>query len=150
MINTTDPAHYLPHSAPMLLLSQIIDVNDGTLRASVKIKADNPFLQDNHFPCVGAIELVAQAAGVLIGKKAAQATKRAADVEMPDQRNGAVIALKSFELGSLAIAVGNELIVSVSYVGGSDHAAVASGDVFYGEQLVFKGTLLIALFSGLI
>ena len=137
----------------MLLLSDILDIGENKLRATSLIKSDNPFLEKQQFPCLGAIELAAQAAGILVGHKLARpisAPHKNVDGHVTQHgiQNGVVVQLKAFELGNVEINVGNELIISVENLGDSDQVIMASSEVYLKDHMVFKGSLMIAVFKG--
>ena len=153
MIDSAKLIRYLPHSQPMLLLSEVLSIDEQMLQATSLIEPENPFLENRLFPCAAAIEVVAQAAGVLFTYTQKQtrlksdASKQQNNDNNQHSQSGAVVQLKTFELGDAEIHVGSELKISVNFIGGSDKAILVSGDVCMNEHMIFKGTLMIALFK---
>jgi predicted hotdog family 3-hydroxylacyl-ACP dehydratase len=84
------------------------------------------------------VELLAQAAGTLLGVRA------------PDNaaRPGAIVQVKSFRVEQIDIPVGAELHIHAHYQAGTAEAALFEGEVTYDEQCFFTGTLMIALLPG--
>ena len=143
MTNLTFP---IPHTPPMLMLSDIEELNQKSLRTSVRIGVDNPFVEKGRFLCAGAIELFAQAAGVLLGQSLSGSSANQ-DSQQPASLAGAVVQLKQFELGEIHIPPGSDLQVSAHFLAGTAQAGMMEGEVNFDNQTVFKGTLMIALFK---
>lgn len=145
-----DVQDWLPHTPPMLMLSEVLAYTDESIDGISRIRADNPLLEGKQFPCLGGVELLAELAGVLFGirntpHKLTSCSNIAVSNEPP---RGAVVQLKSFELGDIYVPVGADLNVHADFIGGSQQAAKMSGTVYFGENRVFEGTLMIALFEG--
>jgi len=126
----------LPHRPPMLMLTTLLAQEQDEIHCSSVIAAHNPLLQDGLFPATGGLELLAQAAGALLGARAPGNRVRA----------GAIVQVKSFHVEPLRLPVGTELLVQARYLAGSVDAALFAGEVSVGEQYLCSGTLMIALF----
>jgi predicted hotdog family 3-hydroxylacyl-ACP dehydratase len=125
----------LPHRPPMLMLTAILEQESDSVHCSSVIEAQNPLLSDGLFPVTGGLELLAQAAGTLLGVRAADNAARP----------GAIVQVKSFQAEPLDIPVGAELHIHARYQAGTAEAALFEGEVMFGEQRFFTGTLMIAL-----
>ena len=125
----------LPHRPPMLMLTAILEQDADSIHCTSLIDAHNPLLSDGLFPVSGGVELLAQAAGTLLG---ARAPGNAA-------RPGAIVQVKSFQVEPHDIPVGAELHIHARYQAGTADAALFEGEVTFGEQRFFTGTLMIAL-----
>jgi len=125
----------LPHRPPMLMLTAILEQESDSVHCSSVIDAQNPLLSDGLFPVTGGLELLAQAAGTLLGVRAADNAARP----------GAIVQVKSFQAEPLDIPVGAELHIHARYQAGTAEAALFEGEVMFGEQRFFTGTLMIAL-----
>ena len=136
MINT-DFKQWLPHRAPMLMLSRLLFQDGQRVHCSSLIDSKNPLLSNGHFPAIGGLELLAQASGILLG---VQATSNAT-------RPGAIVQIKSFRLEPQprSIPVGSELFIHARYQSGTDEAAFFEGEVVYSEQCIFSAVLMIAI-----
>ena len=144
-----DVRDWLPHTPPMLMLSEVLTYTDKSIDGLSRIGADNPLLEDELFPCLGGVELFAQLAGILFAinntQQQASPTEKMSGAKSP---RGAVVQLKSFELGEVNIPVGSELNIHADFIGGSEQAARMSGVVYFGKKKIFEGSLMIALFAG--
>lgn len=135
------PKNCLPHTGPMLMLSEVVSHTAQAIACSAKIQPDNPLLQAGEFPAIGGVELFAQAAGVLFGIRNGSAEAS------PKAKSGAVIQLKSFTIGPTQVPVGETVDINADYIGGNDQAAMMQGTVKFKGLTLFKGSLMIALFT---
>jgi predicted hotdog family 3-hydroxylacyl-ACP dehydratase len=125
----------LPHRPPMLMLTTMLEQDADSVHCTSVINRHNPLLCNGLFPVIGGVELLAQAAGTLLGARApGNAT-----------RPGAIVQVKSFQVEPLDIPVGTELHIHARYQAGTAEAALFEGEVMFGEQRFFTGTLMIAL-----
>lgn len=128
----------LPHRPPMLMLTRMLAQESDSVHCSSVIVATNPLLRDGLFPVTGGVELLAQAAGSLLGSRApGNAT-----------RPGAIVQVKSFRVEQLDIPVGAQLHIHARYQAGTPEAALFEGEVSFNEQCFFTGTVMIALLPG--
>lgn len=140
-MTSTAPGNFerlLPHRPPMLMLTTILTQDTESVHCSSVIDAHNPLLHDGLFPATGGVELLAQAAGTLLGVRAPGNAARP----------GAIVQVKSFQVEELDIPVGAELHIYARYQAGTAEAALFEGEVKLGEQRFFTGTLMIALLPG--
>ena len=128
----------LPHRPPMLMLTAILEQGSDSVHCTSVIDAQNPLLSDGLFPVAGGLELLAQAAGTLLGTRA----------HGNAARPGAIVQVKSFQAEPLDIPVGAELHIHARYQAGTAEAALFEGEVRFNEQCFFTGTLMIALLPG--
>jgi predicted hotdog family 3-hydroxylacyl-ACP dehydratase len=128
----------LPHRPPMLMLTAMLTRESDHVHCTSVIEEHNPLLRDGLFPASGALELLAQAAGILLGTR------------LPDKaaRPGAIVQVKSFQLEPLRIPVGTELHIHARYQAGTVEAAMFDGEVTIKDQPLFAGSLMIALLPG--
>ncbi len=144
-----DVRDWLPHTPPMLMLSEVLAYTDKSIDGLSRIRVDNPLLEDGHFPSLGGIELFAQLAGILFAIKntAHHQPGPVEKISGVKPLGGAVVQLKSFKLGEASIPVGSELRIHADFIGGSEQAARMSGVVYFGKKKIFEGSLMIALFA---
>jgi len=128
----------LPHRPPMLMLTRMLEQDSDSVHCSSVINTHNPLLSDGLFPVIGGVELLAQAAGTLLGAR----------VPGNAARPGAIVQVKSFRVEALDIPVGAELHIHARYQAGTAEAALFEGEVMFGEQRFFTGTLMIAFLPG--
>jgi len=134
----SDFERQLPHRPPMLMLTRMLDRDKDRVHCISVIEAQNPLLRDGLFPVACAVELLAQAAGTLLGSR------------RPDHavRPGAIVQIKSFQVAQADIRVGAELQIHARYQAGTAEAALFQGEVTFGELCIFSGELMIALLPG--
>ncbi|MCG6868194.1 MAG: hypothetical protein LJE91_05515 [Gammaproteobacteria bacterium] len=130
--------HLLPHRPPMLMLTRLLAQDVSNAHCTSVIDARNPLVHNGLFPATGGIELLAQAAGVLIR----------AHVSGSPTRQGVIVQIKSFRIEQVRIPVGTELHIHAHYVAGNTEAAIFEGRVVFGERCFFAGTLMVALLEG--
>jgi len=131
-------ASRLPHRPPMLMLSTLLEQRDDHIRCDSTIQADNPLLHDGLLPACAGLELLAQAAGALLGARSA------------DQacRPGAIVQIKSFRLRPTHIPVGSTVHIHAHFQAGNAAAALFDGEVSLNGQEFFSASLMIALLPG--
>lgn len=67
-MNPYPPAEaLLPHSAPMILVDELISFEGEKAVGRIVIREDSPFVQDGRVPALVAIEYMAQSIGLLTG-----------------------------------------------------------------------------------
>lgn len=125
----------LPHRQPMLMLSQVVEQDDKNIHCTACIKANNPLLQNGSFPAISGLELLAQAAGALLGLQ----------TNSPQVRPGAIVKVNSFQIWDSTVPAGSVLHIYASLLGGSTEAALFDGEVRCGEQKFFSASLMIAM-----
>lgn len=67
MIDCTDIAALIPHSGRMILLDRIIDFDEQTLSAELRVRADGLLGDDKTVPAWAGIEYMAQAVAAYVG-----------------------------------------------------------------------------------
>ncbi|UCE58704.1 MAG: hypothetical protein JSU63_14825 [Phycisphaerales bacterium] len=124
----------LPHRAPMLLLDEVVDYREGTVRANVMIGPDHLFADgDGELDPVALVEILAQAAAVLRGC-------RAKVEEDDEQRIGFLAGLKRMKISSTA-RVGDHLSAEVRQSAAIGQAVVMEGRLSRGGDCLAEGTL---------
>ncbi|MCP4409484.1 MAG: hypothetical protein GY807_17380 [Gammaproteobacteria bacterium] len=134
----SDFEQLLPHRPPMRMLTAILAQNTVDIHCASVIDAHNPLLHDGLFPVTGGLELLAQAAGILLGARSPGNTARP----------GAIVQIKSFHLEQVSIPVSAELHIHAHYQAGSADAALFEGKVTFDDRCFFTGSLMIALLPG--
>lgn len=135
MNGPTDFTDRLPHRPPMLMLTEVVQQQADSIHCRGLIAADNPMLDNGQFPATAGVELLAQAAGLLLGER------NAGDAGRP----GAIVQIKTFQAEPLSIPVGSEPDIHARYQAGNADAALFEGEVMLGDQTLFSATLMIAL-----
>ena len=125
----------LPHRAPMLMLTEVVQQQADNIHCRGIIRADNPMLEHGQFPATAAIEPLAQAAGLLLGERTPGEASRP----------GAIVQIKTFQAEVISIPIGAEIQVHARYLAGSADAAMFEGEVSMGSQTILSAELMIAL-----
>jgi len=134
----TDVGRLLPHRPPMLMLTAILAQDKDSVHCTSVIEARNPLLRNGLFPVTGGIELLAQAAGTLLGARASG----------DSARPGAIVQVKSFRVEQVDIPMDAELHIHARYQAGTAEAALFEGEITLDELCFFTGALMIALLPG--
>ena len=142
MTNHSDFSAQLPHRPPMLMLTELVQQQGDDIHCRCVISADNPMLEDGRFPAAAGIELLAQAAGLLLGRQAGDGSGNKSG---QPPRPGAIVQIKRFTAQPLTLPVGSELQIHAHFEAGSTDAAMFSGEVLLGAEPIFSATLMIAL-----
>lgn len=133
-----EPGRYLPHRPPMLMISGVLARREQSIHCVSIIEPRNPLLVDGRFPALGGLELVAQAAGVLLGLQHGGQSARP----------GVIVQVKQFTLEPADIPAGSELQVHARVQAGGPDAARVEGEVLFADRQVFSGVLMLALLPG--
>lgn len=127
----------LPHSKPMLMLSNILQQDERTIHCTSIIETQNPLLVDSCFPAMGGLELLAQASGVLL----------AFDKSGLPPRPGVIARIKALQLFETPIPVDAEVHIHASFIAGNLDAALVEGHVVHNGQQFCRGSLMLATLS---
>ena len=127
------PAVLLPHSAPMILLDELISFSGEKATGRVILREDSPLVEDGRVSALVAIEYMAQSIGLLTGV-IAHARKHPIQV-------GYLLGTRTLELGVDHFSVGDELLVDVERLFGEDELGVFQCAVRRGGEVVASATL---------
>ena len=131
-----DISALLPHRAPMLLLCELEAFTDATARATVRLTADNPFI-DAHgcLDRVAFAEMMAQCFAAGAGALAASRDGRPVSL-------GYLAALRDLRLLDDA-HLGDELVVDTRLERQLGDIVLVRGEVHKGRRLLAEGRLKI-------
>ncbi len=138
MTDCDAPGRYLPHKPPMRMVSRIVSRAERSIHCTGIIDARNPLVTDGRFPAIGGLELVAQAAGVLLGLASAGAPARP----------GVIVQVKRFSIEPAEVPVGAELHIHARLQAGGADAALVEGEVFLDDRPFFSALVMLALLPG--
>ncbi len=130
------PSELLPHRSPMLMLSEIVACTQERLTARAVVSADNPLLQNGRLPGYAALEMLAQACGLLLG------------TAQPGRESGpgAIVSVREMQVHVASIALGETLIIETECLGSNDNSAMFRGNVRQDERGVLDATLTVIRF----
>jgi predicted hotdog family 3-hydroxylacyl-ACP dehydratase len=118
-----DPAHYLPHAAPALLLTRVLEVADGTVRALGRIGAVAPGATADTAPAVLGLELGAQCAGIwgaaMLVDGEDPGRKAVGPAGEPLPRIGYLVSVRSARFAQPFLPIDQDLEVEARRVGGA-------------------------------
>lgn len=137
MSNIEQAKYLLPHREPMLMISDIMEMNQESIICCSHIQQNNPFLEEGMLPTYVGLELVAQASGLHL----AMAQQ---DHALKTPKAGAIVAVRDMKLSDVKINSGASLKVCSTFLGGSQQAAMFEGSVFLGAQEVCTVKVTIA------
>ena len=120
----------------MLMIARVLECDREQVRCTSCIEADNPLLVNGLFPSYGTIELLAQAAGILLGVR---------EGLEGHTRPGAIAQIKRFSTTGQDISVGSQLEIEANYSGGNATVAMFTGRVILEHQSLLNASLMIAL-----
>lgn len=101
-------AEIVPHAPPMILLDEVVDYDDATLRARVTIRPDSPFFDGQGVPAYVGLEYMAQACGAHVGALARDAGRPV--------RVGFLLGTRQYKIHVPRYRPGETLIVAVALV----------------------------------
>ncbi len=67
-VSNIDVSNYLPHRAPMLMVTSVLEIDDDSVSTKFHISEDCIFLKDGKLSETGLIENAAQAASGVVGQ----------------------------------------------------------------------------------
>lgn len=105
-------AEVLPHSAPMILLDEIVECDGERIRCRATLRSDSVFVAAGRVRAIVSLEYMAQAAAALAGMRGR--TIGAAP------RIGYVIGAREMTLGVDQFEIGDELLVDAEEVWGDE------------------------------
>ncbi len=105
-------ADVLPHSAPMILLDEVLGFDGGSIRCRTTIRSDSMFVEEGRVRAIVALEYMAQAVAAFAGV-------RAKAIGAPP-RIGYLLGTREMRLEAGYYAVGDELIVEAEEVRGDE------------------------------
>ena len=131
-----DLSAFLPHRAPMLLLSRLDAFSAEGARATAELRAGNPFLRsDGLLERAAYVELMAQCFAAGAGALARQAEK-------PPAAWGYLAALRDIAIHGDA-RLGDTLTASVNLVTALGPVTVLEGEVRSADTLLARGQFKI-------
>jgi predicted hotdog family 3-hydroxylacyl-ACP dehydratase len=128
-------AELLPHSAPMILLDEVLSFEGQKATSKVKIREGSMFEKDGKVPALIAIEYMAQGIGVQAGLEARRRGKPI--------RVGYLLGTREMSLEVGSFAVGDELIVEAERLFGEDQLGSFRCSVTRDGKQVAAATLSV-------
>lgn len=136
---STDPAHYLPHRPPFLLLDEVLDIDPGqSARATWRLRGDEWFFP-GHFPGRPITP------GVLLVESIAQCGALA--ILADDRFAGKLPLFGGVERARFRrqVAPGDEVVLECTMTQVSARAGRGSGRALLGERVAVEAELLFVV-----
>ncbi|MCB1925877.1 MAG: hypothetical protein KDJ27_19410 [Gammaproteobacteria bacterium] len=137
MITDKQIADLLPHTAPMLMITELVNYSSDAIHCRCTLAADNPLLQDERLPALAGLELLAQGAGLLLGLNRTEG-----------KPGGAVAALSRCAITDCAATVGDTIDVHARLLGRSADAAMFEGETRAAERTFFTAAITLVTSTG--
>lgn len=130
----TDAERLVPHRAPMLLVSRLVEIGERSATVEADISSDNIFIEsDGRLGEPAYVEIVAQAIAAQHGFRT---------MGRAGQDDGFLIGVKDFAVTGSA-RVGDRLRVNVRKTGKFGDFGIVRGEVLNGEALIAHGEVKI-------
>lgn len=126
-------AEIVPHAPPMILLDEVLDYDETTLRAAVIIREDSLFFDGSGVPAYVGIEYMAQACGAHVGALAR-------DSGIP-VRIGFLLGTRHYKIHTPKFRQGDRLIVSVALIYRDDEMGSFDCRIDIGDRCVGEARL---------
>lgn len=126
-------AEIVPHAAPMILLDEVMDYDETTLRAAVTIRETSLFFDGSGVPGYIGIEYMAQACGAHVGVLA-----RDLGVQV---RIGFLLGTRQYKIHAPQFGRGERLIVSVALIYRDDEMGSFDCRIDIGDRCVGEARL---------
>jgi 3-oxoacyl-[acyl-carrier-protein] synthase I len=128
-------AELVPHSGPMVLLDTMTYWAPGEATCVMRVRAGMPFVKGDSLDCVAMMEPMAQTVAACLGYEAFQGGEGV--------RVGMIIGCRKFRIDVPALRVGDELVIQVSRIRGSDTLSHFECEARRGEERVATATLTL-------
>lgn len=131
-----DIADLLPHAGGAVLLDELVAVDQAGLSATVLVRPDSPFSEENGIPAHVGIEFMAQACGAFSGIQARR------DGAAP--RIGFLLGTRRYLATQAWFAHGTRLVVSVALVYRDGEIGMFDCTIRGGDAVLAEAQLIVA------
>ncbi|QQX77863.1 MULTISPECIES: ABC transporter permease [Aequorivita] len=140
-VSNIDVSNYLPHRAPMLMVTSVLEIDDISVATKFHISEDCIFLKEGKFSETGLIENAAQAASGVVG----QSFFEKDDLDGTGNKLvGYISAIKKVEILQLPKA-GDTIITKAKLLSRFDTGEVTmcslEAQTFLAEKLIVSSTM---------
>jgi predicted hotdog family 3-hydroxylacyl-ACP dehydratase len=132
------PAELLPHTPPMILVDEVVQVEPDRVVCRLTLRPDSMFVEDGKVPGLVAIEYMAQAIGSIVGVKR---LSRGEPI-----RVGFLLGTRELSLEVDEFTVGDELTVEAIRVFGEEQIGSFKCSVALRGKVV--ATALVNVYQG--
>lgn len=125
----------VPHAPPMRAVEQLVDWAPGRARCTMIVRPHNLFVQAGVVPAVATLEFLAQAVAACLGHEAFTAGGTV--------RVGMIVGVRHMELFAPCVNVGDELVLDVERIRGTDEISTFSGEAWAAGKLVSRANMTL-------
>lgn len=125
----------VPHAPPMRTVEQLVDWEPGRARCTMLVRPHNPFVEGGKLPTVATLEFLAQTVAACLGHEAF--THGGA------VRVGMIVGVRQLELFEPFLLVGDELVLDVQRVRGTDEISTFTGETRVDGRLVSRANMTL-------
>jgi len=130
MFNIED---YIPHRGPILIISEVIEINEESAITGAVVKSSWPLYDGNAVNSLVLIEAIAQTAALVEGYEKKKQGKAGV--------KGWLVGIKSAEFKQATLPVDTKVVITVKSLYSFDNYGVIEGTVKSGEDLLAVAVL---------
>jgi predicted hotdog family 3-hydroxylacyl-ACP dehydratase len=125
----------VPHSPPMRVVEQLVDWERGRARCTMFIRQHNPFVESGRVATLATLEFLAQAVAACLGYEAF--------TQGGTVRVGMLVGVRQMEVLEPYLAVGDELVLDVQRLRGTDEISTFTGETRVGGRVVSRANMTL-------
>lgn len=125
----------VPHAPPMRAVEELIDWEPGRARCRMVLRAHSVFAQGSKVPTIATLEFLAQSVAACLGYEAFRGGGNV--------RVGMIVGVRQLDFFTPYMNVGDELLLDVSKVRGTEDASTFTGEARIGDQLVARAHMTL-------
>lgn len=125
----------VPHAPPMRAIEELIDWEPGRARCRMVLRSHSVFARGQKVPTMATLEFLAQSVAACLGYEAFQG---GAGV-----RVGMIVGVRQIDFFTADMNVGDELILDVSRLRGTDDASTFVGEATIEGQVVARAHMTL-------
>lgn len=125
----------VPHALPMRAVEELIDWEPGRARCRMILRAHSVFAQGQKVPTIATLEFLAQSVAACLGYEAFQGGSGV--------RVGMIVGVRQMTFVTPFMNVGDELLLDVSRVRGTEDASTFTGVASIGGQEVARAQMTL-------
>jgi predicted hotdog family 3-hydroxylacyl-ACP dehydratase len=125
----------VPHAPPMRAIEEMIDWEPGRARCRMVLRAHSVFAEGPRVPTTATLEFLAQTVAACLGYEAFQGGGNV--------RVGMIVGVRQMDFFAAYMNVGDELILDVSRVRGTEDASTFIGEAKIGDQLIARAQMTL-------
>lgn len=125
----------VPHAPPMRAVEHLVDWEPGRARCTMLIRPHNLFVEGGKLPTVATLEFLAQTVAACLGHEAF--------THGGTVRVGMIVGVRQLELLEPYLLVGDELILDVQRVRGTDEISTFTGEARVAGRLVSRAHMTL-------